>query len=144
MRNNQGYSLIELTLALVISGIVMGLAVPPIAHARHVLAVRAARSEVAALAAAARSTSILIGGAALVVDVAAGSAWIEGRTGVRVGEVHHIAARHQVQLNADRPVLNIRYDGLGIGRMSNAVLRLRSGGVTGTITVSAYGRVKQS
>lgn len=139
-----GYSLIELTFVLMVTMLLLGVAVAPVRHARDVLAVRAARSEIAALLAVTRSTAIMTGGATLVVDVAAGSAWIEHGAGTRMGDVQHIGARHGVSLGANRALLSIRYDGLGIGRMSNAVVHLKSGSVRGTITVSAYGRVRQS
>ncbi|HEX6135803.1 MAG TPA: type II secretion system protein [Longimicrobiales bacterium] len=142
--NPDGHSLIELLLALSIAGILAGLAAPPLGHARDVLAVRAARAEIVSLAAVARSTAILTGGATLVIDVSAGSAWVEAPAGVRIGDVQHPGSRHGVSLTAQSPRLSLRYDGLGIGRMTNAVLRVRSGRVTGTLTVSAYGRVRQS
>jgi Tfp pilus assembly protein FimT len=139
-----GYSLIELTFVLMVVTLLLGIAVPPIAHTRDVLAVRAARSDITGLLAVTRSTAIRSGGATLVVNMADGSAWIEKGAGVRIGDVQHIAARHGVRLTANQNLLNIRYDALGIGRMSSAVVRVRSGSVTGTITISAYGRVRQS
>ena len=139
-----GHSLLELTLVLVIVAILTGLAAAPLGHARDVLAVRAARAEVVSLAAVARSTAIMTGGAALMVDVGGGRVWIETASGARVGDVQHVGSRHGVLLQAARPTLSVRYDGLGIGRLGNAVLRVRRGVVTGTVTVSAYGRVRQS
>lgn len=139
-----GYSLIELTFVLMLSALLLGIAVAPIGHARDVLSVRAARADIAALLAATRSTAIMAGGAVLVIDVAEGAAWIEQGSGIRIGDVHPIAARHGVRLAAASPVLNIRYDALGIGRMTNAVMRVKRGSVTGTLTISAYGRVRQS
>jgi prepilin-type N-terminal cleavage/methylation domain-containing protein len=141
---NHGYSLLELTFVLMVSAIALAMAVAPIARARDILAVRAARSEIAGLLAMARSTAIRTGGAELVVDVAEGSAWLEEGAGQRVGAMHHIGARHGVALAANRTLLRFRYDALGIGRMTNAVVRVRRGSVTGAVTVSAYGRVRQS
>lgn len=144
MKHRPGYTLIELSFVLMLSALLLAVAVAPMRHARSVLAVRAARADLAALLAVTRSTAIAAGGAALVVDVAAGSAWIESVPGVRVGDVQHLAARHHVALTGASPLLVVRYDALGIGRISNAVVRVRSGSVTGTITISAYGRVRQS
>ncbi|MBR9989777.1 MAG: prepilin-type N-terminal cleavage/methylation domain-containing protein [Gemmatimonadetes bacterium] len=143
MKRN-GYSLIELTFVLVLGALLLAAAAVPIRHARDVMAVRAARGEVAALLALTRATAILAGGATLVVDVDAGAAWIERSPGVRVGDIQHVSARHGVRLTSSSSLLNIRYDALGIGRMSNATMRVMSGSVTGTITISAYGRVRQS
>lgn len=139
-----GYSLIELIFVLMLSALLLGIAVAPIRHARNVLSVRAARSDIASLLAVTRSTAIMTGGAVLVVDVAGGAAWMEQGAGVRIGDVQHIAERHGVRLSASSGLLNIRYDALGIGRMSNATLRVNRGSVTGTLTISAYGRVRQS
>ena len=144
MKPNNGYSLIELTFALMLSTLLLAIAAAPIGHARDVMSVRAARGDLVSLLALTRATAIMTGGATLVVDVDAGAAWIENTPGVRIGDVQHIAARHRVRMSASRPTLSIRYDALGIGRMSNATVRVKSGSVTGTITVSAYGRVRQS
>lgn len=142
--NRRGYTVIELLLVLMLGTLLLAITVAPVRHARSVLAVRAARSDIAALIAVTRSTAIMTGGATLVVDVSAGTAWIEQGSGVRVGDIQHITARHRVALTASRPVLNLRYDALGIGRMNNAVVHVTSGSVTGTVTISAYGRARLS
>ena len=142
--NRHGYTLIEMLLVLMLSTLLLAITVAPMRHARNVLAVRAARSDIAALVALTRSTAIMTGGATLVVDISAGTAWIEQGSGVRVGDVQHITARHRVALTANHAMLNLRYDALGIGRMTNAVVRVTSGSVTGTITISAYGRARLS
>jgi Tfp pilus assembly protein FimT len=143
MRNRPAYSLIELTFVLMLTAILTGIVAAPMAHTRDVLAVRGARTELAALVAVTRSTAIAGGGATLIIDIGAGTAWIE-RSGARVGDVQHIAERHGVELTSNRVRLDLRYDALGIGRMSNAVVRVVSGRVTGTITISAYGRARLS
>lgn len=144
MKNAKGYTLIEVVFVLMLMALLFGIAIAPITHARDVLAVRAARGDLTMLLAVTRQTAIKTGGATLVIAVDSGSAWIEYAPGSVVGDVQNIAARHGVRLTARSPVLNIRYDALGIGRMTNTVVRVRSGSVTGTITISAYGRVRQS
>jgi Tfp pilus assembly protein FimT len=144
MNTRNGYSLIELTFVLLLSTVLLAVGSAPVRYARDVLAVRAARSEIAALVSVTRSTAIMTGGATLVVDVAGGSAWIEHGGAIRIGDVQDIGARHGVSLTANRPLLSIRYDALGIGRMSNTVVHVTSGSVRGTITISAYGRARQS
>jgi Tfp pilus assembly protein FimT len=143
MKNRAAYSLIELIIVLMLTAILIGIATAPIAHTRDVLAVRGARAELAALVAVTRSTAIAVGGATLIIDIDAGSAWIE-RSGSLVGDVQHIAERHRVELIANRTRLDLRYDALGIGRMSSAAVRIVSGRATGTITISAYGRARLS
>lgn len=142
--NRRGYTLIEVLIVLMLSTLLLAITVAPARHARSVLAVRAARSDIAALVAVTRSTAVMTGGATLVVDVGAGTAWIEQGSGVRVGDVQHIGARHRVALTASQPILNLRYDALGIGRMTNTIVRVRSGSVMGSVTVSAYGRARLS
>jgi prepilin-type N-terminal cleavage/methylation domain-containing protein len=144
MKKQNGYSLIELTIVMMLTALLLGMATAPIGHARDVMSVRAARGDLASLLALTRATAVMTGGAALVVDVAAGAAWIEQSPGLRVGDVQHIGARHDVLLTASSSRINIRYDALGIGRMSNATVRVKRGSITGTITISAYGRVRQS
>ena len=142
MRN--GYSLLELVIVLFMVALLLGIVVAPVMHARDVVAVRAARAELASLIALTRSTAIAAGGASVVIDIAAGSAWMEATPGARVGDIQHISARHSVTLHAAQPVLRIRYDALGIGRISNATIRVKSGSVTGRLTISSYGRVRTS
>jgi hypothetical protein len=36
----------------------------------------------------------------------------------------------------------VHYDGLGIGRLANASIRVRRGDVAAGLTISAYGRVR--
>jgi prepilin-type N-terminal cleavage/methylation domain-containing protein len=145
MRNRSGHTLIELALALAIAAVIAGAAAIPTGRARSSLAVHAARSELTALAALARSTAIASGGAALLIDVPCGCAWIElTGSGTRVDDVHHVAERHGVRLAAARTRVTVRYDALGIGRLANAVVQISSGAATGTLTISAYGRVRQS
>ena len=127
-----------------LTALLIAIAAAPVSHARNVLSVRAARSDIASLLAVTRSTAIMSGGAELVVDIAGGAAWIEQGAGVRFGEVQNIADRHGVRLDAGSALLNIRYDPLGIGRISNTVLRVKRGSVTATLTISAYGRVRES
>ena len=142
MRN--GYSLLELTFVLMVTALLLGIVVAPVRHARDVVAVRAARAELASLIALTRSTAIAAGGASAVIDIANGTAWMEQTPGSPIGDVNAIAARHRVSLTASQPVLRIRYDALGIGRISNATIRVKSGSVTGTLTISSYGRVRVS
>lgn len=143
MKNRAAYSLIELIFVLLLTALLIGIVAAPLAHTRDVLAVRGARAELAALVAMTRSTAIAVGGATLIIDIDAGSAWIE-RSGARVGDVQHIAERHGVELAANRSRLDLRYDALGIGRMSSAVVRVVSGRASGSITISAYGRARLS
>ena len=142
MFTRPGTTLYELIFALVITAIVATMALPSMLHARRVLAVRAARADLAAAIATARSAAVLTGGAAVTIDVAHGMVWVETGDGRRIGDAQPVAARHGVTLEADRTSITLQYDALGIGRLANASIRVRRGDVAAALTVSAYGRVR--
>jgi type II secretory pathway pseudopilin PulG len=138
-----GFSLVELGVVLCLLGLVLTLALPRLRHAREVLAVRAARAELAGAIAAARANAVLAGGATLVVDPYAHRAWIEAADGRRAAIDYPLGSRYGVRIETERGTpVSIRYDALGIGRMANATLGVRRGDIRMTLTVSAYGRVR--
>lgn len=144
MRNRPAFTLIELAVVLVAAGALTALALPRLHNARQQVTVRAARAELAGAFAVARSAAITGGGATLFVDPAAGAAWIEVRDGVRLDTDYRLADRYGVRIETPRgAVLSVRYDALGIGRLANTSLTLRRGSATASLTVSAYGRVRQ-
>ncbi|MEX1183643.1 MAG: GspH/FimT family pseudopilin [Gemmatimonadota bacterium] len=143
MRNHPGYTLIELTLVLLLATLLLTAAAPSMIRGRRVVAVRAARGELISAIAAARSAAILTGGATAVIDGPAAAVWIESADGVRIGDARSLGATHGVHLELDRGTrASLRFDALGIGRLANAAVRIRRGDVTARITVSAYGRVR--
>ena len=143
MRNSRGYTLIELTLVLLLVSLLLLLAAPTFLRARHVLAVNAARRELAAAIAVARSTAIVTFGASVVIDLRAGSVRIETPDGAPVGWPRELHVEYGVALESDRasPVV-LRFDALGIGRLTNATFRVQRGATRASLTVSAYGRVR--
>jgi prepilin-type N-terminal cleavage/methylation domain-containing protein len=142
MRNRTGFSLLELAIALALLLALALIAFPSLARARERTAVNAARAELAAGVAVARSTAILAGGATLVIDLSAATAWIETAAGAAPAR-YDVGARYGVTLHADRGArVVLRFDALGIGRMSNAHVRLRRGRAEASLVVSAYGRVR--
>jgi type II secretory pathway pseudopilin PulG len=143
MRDAPGFTLVELTLVLLLTTALLAAAVPSFIHARDVLAVRAARAELVAAAAAARAAAILAGGATLIIDRPAGAAWVESPDGERIGAVRRLAEQYRVELEtAAGDVVTVRYDALGLGRLASTSLRLRRGAVSAAVTISAYGRVR--
>jgi type II secretory pathway pseudopilin PulG len=143
MRHHGGYTLVELALVLLLATMLLVAATPSLLNARDVVAVRAARAELIAAAATARSAAVLNGGAMLLIDVASARVWIETDGGILIGEIRDLRSRHGVSCEADRAVpIRVRYDALGIGRLANTTVRLRRGTVLAVITVSAYGRVR--
>jgi type II secretory pathway pseudopilin PulG len=143
MRTRTAHTLVELALVLMVLGMVAALVVPPLLRARDELAVRAARNEVAAAIAVTRATAISNGGATFILDTDTGAGWIEMPDGRRVSDAFAVAARYGVSVSCDRaPPLALRFDALGIGRLANAVIRVRRARAEATLTVSAYGRVR--
>lgn len=143
MRNRPGYTLGELALVLLLATLVITAAAPSMARGRHTLAVRAARAELIAAIATARSAAILNGGATVIIDAASGAVWIEVADGRRLGDVRPLAHHYDVTIELDRgPRAALRYDALGIGRLANASVRIRRGEALAIVTVSAYGRVR--
>ena len=139
-----GYSLTELAIVLMLIGIVMAFGVPAATRGRDAMAVAGARDEVTSAFAAARSAAILHGGAVLVLETVPGRVRLEAPDGRAIGDAREITASHGVTLECDRgAVVMLRFDALGVGRITNGVIRLRRGGARATLTVSAYGRVRQ-
>jgi prepilin-type N-terminal cleavage/methylation domain-containing protein len=83
MRTRPGFTLIELALVLIIAGVLATFALTSTGRARHGLAVRSARAELASAVSATRSAAILAGGATLVIDVQHARAWIETAGGTQ-------------------------------------------------------------
>lgn len=141
MRNRTGTSFLELIIVLSLLGILLGIAAPPALRWRDVLAVRAARDEVAAALAVVRATATAAGGAALVLDAPAGVFWIAA-DGSR-GPARDVGRRYGVEIAGADGLVEIEYDALGIGRLANRTLRFRRGGAEAGLVVSAYGRVRR-
>lgn len=143
MTTRTGFSLIEVALVLLIAALLAAVSIPSLSRGRDALAVRAARVELASAFAVARFTAIRAGGAALVIDTAAGDVWIETAAGVRLQPGYPLAARYGVSLRTDRPApVMLRYDALGIGRIANATIRVERRRASATLTISSYGRVR--
>jgi prepilin-type N-terminal cleavage/methylation domain-containing protein len=142
MTTRNAFTLLEVLLVLMVLGLLAGLAGPTAIRGRDVMAVRAAQRELAAALAVTRAAAIRNGGASFVLDLESGSAWIEAGVGRLAGD-YPIGSRYGVRVTCARATpVRIRFDGLGIGRLANTVLRVERRNVSATVTVSAYGRVR--
>ena len=141
MRNQAGTTFLELIVVLALLGLLLGIAAPPALRWRDVLAVRAARDQLAAALATTRATATAVGGAALVLDGSAGVYWIVTRG--RTGPVTDVGGRFGVAIEGADGLVEIPYDALGIGRLANRTLRFRRGRAEAGLVVSAYGRVRR-
>jgi hypothetical protein len=91
----------------------------------------------------ARSAAVARGGAALVVDLAGARFWVEAAAGEVVGVPVDLAEHYGVRVAVDgAPAerITLRFDGLGIGRITNRTFHLRRGRAEAHLTLSAYGR----
>lgn len=139
-----GYTLSELLIVLLLAGILLAVALPSAARARDTLSVAGARSEIASAVAAARSAAILHGGAMLVLETVPGRLQLQTPDGSALGDPREITASYGVTVESDRgTVVTLRFDALGIGRLTSSAFRLRRGSARATLTLSAYGRVRQ-
>jgi Tfp pilus assembly protein FimT len=136
--------MIELLAVLMLLSILLGMAMPGATRWRDAAAVGAARDELAARLAWTRIAAASRGGAALVLELPAGRYRVELADGFAVHE-SDLSERFGVTIrttgSADSVVL--RYDALGIGRMTARTLEVRRGEAVGGLTVSAYGRFRR-
>jgi prepilin-type N-terminal cleavage/methylation domain-containing protein len=143
MPNREGFTLLELTIVLTIATIILLIAVPSLARGRDTLAVRSARAELASAIAVARSTAIVNGGAQVIIDTAIGVVTVATPDGVGIGAAIPLRTLYGVSVQSDRGVrVALRFDALGIGRLTNVSLRVSRGSQMALLTVSAYGRVR--
>ena len=134
------FTLPELAIVLVIVGVLLGLAIPPLSSAADRSAVRAAVSDAAAVFVIARESAVHARRAAAVhMDTAAGVI-----RAARAGEIllsRDLRARHGVRITVTRDSMAYDPRGLGIGA-ANLSLIIRRGRVTDTLYVSRLGRIR--
>jgi hypothetical protein len=107
------------------------------------MAVRGARDTLGVGVARARIAAVARGGAALIVDLDEARFWVEASAGDTVGMPVDLAARYGILLELDgAPAerVTLRFDGLGIGRVTNRTFQFRRGRAESRLTLSAYGR----
>lgn len=144
MQNARGVTLIELLVVLLILGVLLGAGVPHVARWRDTVAAHAARDELAARLAWTRVAAATGGGAALVLDLPRASYRIEVGDGRTVREAD-LEARFGVTVQAQgaQDSVVLRYDALGIGRMTGRAIQVRRGRAVAGLTVSPHGRFRR-
>lgn len=135
-----GSSLLELTVVLVLSGLLLAIALPRLNQVRDAAAVRSAVEEAAADFSAARQAAIarrrLV---AVVVDTAAAAIAVRSEGTILVASRFRLSYGVSLATNRDSAV----YDGRGFGYgVSNLSLVIRRGAVAETLVVSRLGRVR--
>lgn len=140
-----GTSLTELLCALTILAVLLGLAFWPMARVLDRYGARAGRDALAAGIARARMLAVARGGATLVLEVPAGRFWVEAGGDTAAAPID-LFAHYSVVLAVDGAAadrVELRFDGLGIGRMVNRTVRVRRGSEEAGLTLSSYGRVRK-
>ena len=134
------FTLLELTIVLAVTGVLLGLAVPRVSALRDRSAVRDATGELGAAFSLARSTAIARRApVSVVLDTAAGAVEVRsaGQTLMRrsLRSIYGIA----LASNRDSAVYDPR--GLGYG-VTNLTAVVRRGTMVDTLTMSRLGRVR--
>lgn len=143
MSTPRGFTLLELMVVLGLLALLLAISAPRLVRWRDAAAVRAARDDVATSLARVRLAAVAAGGAALVLDPAGHRIWT--RTATRdTAHLVDLRGRYGVALDvgADGPV-ELRFDGLGIGRIASRRIILRRREAEAGLTVSAYGRARR-
>jgi len=144
MRNARGYTLIELLIVLLVLGVLVAGGMPRFGRWRDAVAASSARDELAARLAWTRMAAASGEGATLVLHVPDGWYRIElgdGGTAHSAGLGDRFGVVVQVAGSPDSVVL--RYDALGIGRMTGRSIEVRRGNAVAGLTVSPHGRYRR-
>lgn len=137
--HRRGISLLEVTLVLVITGLVGGIAVPPALRLRDRWRARQAARDVVGVLAAARWRAQAAGRAVTVRFDTADGRLTATQGGWRIHRA--VAVTHGARLAANRLELTYRADGLAAGA-ANLTAILRVGTAAESVRVSRLGRVR--
>src|SRR5690606_16721471 len=140
-----GFTLAELMIVLVVLGLLIGAAAVPFGRTLDRYAARAARDALAAGIAHARASAVANGSADLVIDVRTARYGIRVRGAPPAAPVD-LRAQYRVALSVDgQPADSVvlRFDALGVGRMTGRTFRFRRGRAEAGLTVATYGRVRR-
>lgn len=143
MTGPRGTTLIELLFVLLLLGVLLALALPPLGRWRDAAATRSARDELAAGLAWTRLSAVSHGGSTLVVDAATGRFWTT-TPGGPIRPPVSLRDRYDVRLDVgaeDRVILT--FDALGLGRTASRTIRVRRGRAEAGLIISGYGRFRR-
>lgn len=143
MMKRDGFTLLELATVMLLLGILFSVALPAVGRGRDTIAVRSARSDVLAAVSLARAAAPVHGGASIIFDTDSGTVRVVSPALAAIGDPRYLGRSYHVELTSPRGRrFVLAYDRLGIGRLANTTLQLQRGGVTQTVTISAYGRAR--
>lgn len=136
-----GTTLLELTLALALLGVMLLFTLVAFARPLDRLAVRAAAAEI--VLACARTRVEAIGqGADLLIAAGPAVFWVEAH-GARVSDPVDLGREYGVTISAGGvDTVRLAYSPLGLGNVTSHTLRVRRGGAEARVSVSTYGRAR--
>ncbi len=134
--------MVELTLALVLLGVLAAAGISGSRAWGDALAVRFATEEGAVIFLRARREAVALGGSRVVLEPGRNAAAVVAGDSVLV-EVS-FGERFGVELDpgADVPV-ELAFDGLGLGQAASRTVTFRRGGAERALVVSSYGRIRR-
>jgi type II secretory pathway pseudopilin PulG len=140
----RGHTLVELTFILLLMGVAVASVAPTARKARDRAAVAAAREAVVGLLAETRVAAIEAGGASAWIDSGSGlaEALARGTTLRRLSLTTDFGVR--LELSGGQPRVELRYDALGLGRMTSITIVFSRGAAAAGLVVSSYGRVRRT
>lgn len=138
-----GFTLLELLFVLLLLSPLLGTALPRLGELRDLHAVRGAREAAVGLLLRARTGALVHGGATLLATEAPPrlELMLGGRPSGAVDLDEEFGVALSLSGRGGRRLL--RFDALGLGRMTGATLRFSRGSKTAALTVSSYGRIRR-
>lgn len=142
-RRRRGFTLIELVVFLLLTGLLLAAGLPRVASTRDRAAVHGAREAAVGLFSRARVEARAAGGAEIRVEESPSRLVLSSRR--RVATVLDLGAEYRVEVEVPGPAgrATLRFDALGIGRVASRTLVFRRGEHEAALAVSSYGRVRR-
>ncbi|MFP3948620.1 MAG: Tfp pilus assembly protein FimT/FimU [Longimicrobiales bacterium] len=125
-------------------GVSLATAVPRFQDARDRIAVRAAREAVIGFLSRARYHAVLRGGAEVLVSEPSQTVALTSAAGVV--ETLHLSRDYGVELAIEGGTteVGLRFDGLGLGRVTSRTFLFRRGTAVSRVVLSSYGRARRA
>ena len=138
-----GYSLLELTAALLLLALASSAVVPAAGRHRDRMLVLTARETLVAALRDTRAEALRTGTAALHLTAADGRGRIISGDSAFPSFLVDPSGRVSLSLSRGRADSEIGFGGLGIGVFANETLELTAGAARARLVVSSYGRVRR-
>ena len=138
-----GTTLLELVVALLLLGVLVGLSLPPVARLRDRVSVLEARERFVALVRETRSVAIERGGARLFLDAENTTAWLVAGGDTIRRDQWTTAGRRSVRITARLGGAALPFGPAGLGQFTSTTITFIRGTEEAAAVVSSYGRVRR-